>query len=206
MKVLIVDDNPVVRAGLRSVLSDLEEVDEVAEAGNGLEALKLLETQRCDMVFLDMRMPLLDGIATLESMKDVPVVMLTNSDDPELVREAMAKGAKGYLVYGEYTLDELVAAVRSCVRGGMVLSPPAVQAINAGSKRRDSSALAARYGISARESELLDALAEGLSNAQIAEKLYLSGKTVKNHLNRIYPKLGVSNRAEAIVLWLDRGY
>lgn len=202
MRVLVVDDNPVVRLGLSTMLEDVRVVDEVLEASNGVEALAVIGREDVDVVFLDVRMPVLDGLGVLERLDgSVPVVMLTHSEEPDVIAEALRRGARGYLVHGAFGEGELVSALTTCVSGGMVLSPAAVEvAVRGGSgapapSRND-------LGLTDRECELLDALAEGLSNAAIAQRLFVTEKTVKNHLNRIYPKLGVSTRSEAIVKWL----
>lgn len=209
MRVLVVDDNPIVRVGLRTMLTDLPQVREVVEAVNGRQALeRLAGPDRFDVVFLDVRMPVLDGIGALEGISGTPVVMLTSSDEPETIRRALALGARGYLVHGEFGEAELVAALATCSQGGMVLSPPAVEAMFAPAPAADpadaTQARAERLGLTAREAELVSALADGLSNAQIAKRLFLSEKTVKNHLNRIYAKMAVTSRAEAIVAWLSQ--
>lgn len=204
MKVLVVDDNPIVRLGLRAILTDLPEVTEVVEAADGRQALAAATGARFDLIFLDVRMPVLDGLGTLRELGDTPVVMLTSSEEPETIRQALALGARGYLVHGEFGEAEVAAALRTCSAGGIVLSPPAAVALAETGARPGPETGAGRFGLTAREGELMDALAEGLSNAQIAGRLYLSEKTVKNHLNRIYPKLAVTSRAEAIVVWLQR--
>lgn len=197
MKVLVVDDNPVMRAGLGAMLRTIEEVSEVVEAGDGRRALEILSATvpPVDLVFLDERMPGMDGVAVLEHIPDVPVVMLTNADDAPTIRRAVAAGAKGYLVYGEFGEAELVAALHLCRTGGTVFGPTAAAAQSVGTP-------AVRYGFTERERSLVEALCEGLSNQQIAHRLFLSEKTVKNNLNRMYAKMGVRSRSEAIITWL----
>lgn len=204
MRILVVDDNPIVRAGLRTMLTDLPEVHEVVEAADGRKALDAVATQPAfDVVFLDVRMPVLDGLGTLRELGGTPVVMLTSSEEPEIVQQALGLGAKGYLVHGEFGETELVGALRTCSAGGMVLSPPAAAALVQPAATAAPERQAARFALTAREVELVEALAQGLSNAQIAGRLYLSEKTVKNHLNRIYAKMAVTSRSEAIVAWLQ---
>jgi DNA-binding NarL/FixJ family response regulator len=207
MRVLVVDDNPIVRIGLRTMLSDLPQVSEVVEAANGQQALAAATgPEPFDVVLLDVRMPVMDGLTALEGMPGVPVVMLTSSEDGDTVRRALALGAKGYLVHGEFGEAELLATLLTCSQGGMVLSPPAAVALAAPAAPpppAESVDRAGRHGLTVREAELVAALAEGLSNAQIAKRLFLSEKTVKNHLNRIYAKMAVASRAEAIVAWLS---
>jgi DNA-binding NarL/FixJ family response regulator len=204
MRVLVVDDNPVVRLGLATMLADVDLVAEVLEASNGVEALRVLDGGDVDAVFLDVRMPVLDGLGVLERLDgSVPVVMLTHSEEPDVFAEALRRGARGYLVHGAFGEGELVSALTTCVNGGMVLSPAAVDVAVRGAAGVSEPARP-DLGLTDRECELLDALADGLSNAAIAQRLFVTEKTVKNHLNRIYPKLGVSTRSEAIVMWLGR--
>ncbi|WP_151526315.1 response regulator [Serinicoccus kebangsaanensis] len=204
MKILIVDDNPIVRAGLSMTLSQLDGVDAVLEASDGHEALDALG--QADVAFLDVRMPGLDGIEVLRRRTDdTPVVMLTHSDEPSIIRDCLALGARGYLIHGNFDAEDLLAALRTAQRGGAVLSPAAAQTALSGSEPAAApSAARPTLGLTAREVELMDALAEGLSNGDIARRLFLSEKTVKNHLGRIYAKLGVANRGGAIVSWLER--
>jgi len=200
MKILIVDDNPIMRAGLNAMLRGIEEIEDVVEASNGPEALDLLADPGpvpIDLVFLDIRMPGMNGLAVLEQIDDVPVVMLTNADDSETISAALSRGAKGYLVNGEFTGVELAATVRMCANGGMMLSPTAAARVSGVEPESHD-----RFGLTTRERALVEALAEGLSNRQIARQLELSEHTVKNHLNRMYAKMGVTSRSEAIVAWL----
>lgn len=205
MRVLVVDDNPIVRIGLRTMLADLPQVTEVVEAANGEQALAAVAgADGFDVVLLDVRMPVMDGLTALQGMQGIPVVMLTSAEDGDTVRRALALGAKGYLVHGEFGEAELLAALATCSQGGMVLSPPAAEAMTAPPPApAPPQDRAARLGLTAREAELVGALADGLSNAQIAKRLFLSEKTVKNHLNRIYTKMAVASRTEAIVAWLS---
>lgn len=209
MKVLVVDDNPIVRAGLHAMLEDIDLVQEVEEASNGQLALDAIRAGAHDVVFLDVRMPVVDGLTVLKELDGgVPVVMLTHSEEPDIIRECLSSGARGYLVHGTFGEGELVSALTTCLNGGMVLSPAAVPVALApasiGGEPTQAAAAAQEWGLTQREQELMDALAEGLSNAAIAARLFLSEKTVKNHLNRIYAKLSVSSRSEAIVKWLGR--
>ncbi|MDR1852493.1 MAG: response regulator transcription factor [Propionibacteriaceae bacterium] len=201
MNVLIVDDNPVIRTGLRVVLEAMEEVCSVLEASGGCAALRVVDENPCDLVLLDVDMPLMDGIATLDQIDDVPVVMMTDDGDPQTVREAMAHGAAGYLVYGDHTPTELAAAVRTCVSGGMVMSAPATQALNA-EPIQDAKTPNA---LTPRERQLFTALGKGMSNGQIAQSLKLSEKTIRNYMTNLYAKLGVENRTEAALRWLELG-
>jgi DNA-binding NarL/FixJ family response regulator len=205
MRVLVVDDNPVVRAGLSAMLGDQPAVSEVVEASNGQLALDLLAEGGIDMMFLDVRMPVLDGLGVLERMDAaVPVIMLTHSEEPAVIRETLRLGARGYLVHGSFDEAELTSALSTCRHGGMVLSPSAAGVAMQPAGSAPAAAATEDFGLTEREQQLIAELADGLGNAAIAQRLFLSEKTVKNHLNRIYAKMGVSSRAEAIVRWLGR--
>jgi DNA-binding NarL/FixJ family response regulator len=216
-RVLVVDDNAVIRLGLASLLTALGNVAEVLQAGNGEEAVAVAEKERPDLVLLDVRMPVCDGLTALPRLTPIaPVVMLTYSDEAAVVAKALEGGARGYLVHGHITEEHLAAALRACSDGGTVLGPGVVEILlgNAGGRAMETAeheaALAPRQQgpparlalLTAREVEIMQAIATGRSNADIAAAFFLSEKTVKNHINRIYDKLGYHTRAEAIVDWL----
>jgi DNA-binding NarL/FixJ family response regulator len=209
IRVVVADDNPVVRSGLVALLEATGEVTVVAQAGDGRRAIELTERLKPDLVLLDVRMPLVDGITAVRSLAAVTrVLMLTYTEDPEVVRAAVRGGASGYLVHGAFSAEELAAAVRDTVRGsGNPLSPVAVTALMSALKEpaapiADGVPERARFGLSAREAEVMDLIAQGRANREIAATLFLTEKTVKNHVNRIFSKLGVENRAAAIAQWL----
>lgn len=209
LRVLVVDDNPVVRSGLVSLLEASGQVQVVGEAGDGGRAVELAENLRPDLVLLDVRMPLVGGVEAAAPLSRVTrVLMLTYTDDPETVRASIRRGACGYLVHGTFSADELGRAVRDAVSGANPLSPTAVSAVIEAVRdtppRRAVASPAARAGsgLSTREAEVMDLIAQGRSNGEIAADLFLSEKTVKNHVNRIYAKLGVESRGAAIAQWL----
>ncbi|TXL62002.1 response regulator [Aeromicrobium terrae] len=202
IRVLVVDDNAVVRMGLRNLLDAREEIEVVGEADNGEDAVKENLRLEPDVVLCDVRMPGLDGVGAATQMSPTTnVLMLTYSDDLDVIRGAMAAGAKGYLVHGAHQPDEIVAAVVSASRGSSVLGPAAAKALltdPAPAPSVDRS----RWGLTAREGEVMEKVALGLTNREIAKACFLAEKTVKNHLNNIFPKLGVTTRAEAVSVWL----
>lgn len=210
-RVLIADDNPIVRSGLVSLLEAGGEVQVVGEAENGAQAIELATGHQPDLVLLDVRMPELDGVqAVTEISATCPVVMLTYTEDAEVVRAAIRGGASGYLVHGTFTAEQLTEYVRSAARGAKPLSPQAasvlfdaVRSDEDGRVRTDRQPDAAsRAGLSTREAEIMQLISRGRSNGEIAGELFLSEKTVKNHVNRIYAKLGVTSRAAAIARWI----
>lgn len=204
-RVIVADDNAVVRSGLVSLL-EAGGVNVIADAADGEKVIELAERLRPDLVLLDVRMPLVDGVTAAQRIaKTTRVLMLTYTDAPEIIRAAIGNGAVGYLVHGTFTPDELLKAVRQAAAGANPLSPAAI-AVLVGAVQ-DQATLPAesrgsRYGLSAREVEVMDLVAQGHPNGVIAERLFLADKTVKNHVNHIYAKLGVTTRAAAIALWL----
>lgn len=209
LSVLVVDDNPVVRSGLISLLEASGRVEVVGEAGDGRRAVELAERVRPDLVLLDVRMPLVDGVEAAAPLSKITrVLMLTYTDDPDTVRSSIRNGACGYLVHGTFSAEELGQAVRDAVSGANPLSPTAVSAVmeavrgGLSEPAANPAAVRATRGLSAREAEVMDLIAQGHSNGEIARELFLSEKTVKNHVNRVYAKLGVDSRGAAIAQWL----
>ncbi|MCL2468241.1 MAG: response regulator transcription factor [Micrococcales bacterium] len=197
MKVLIADDNPIIRLGLRAALESRPQITSVVEATNGAEALDVVEG--VDVVLLDVRMPVRDGLDVLpELVTTATVIMLTSTDQVEVAAQAMRSGASGYIVHGTLDPAGIAAAIATCVAGGTVtagLDPwPATPSLPTG-RQEDC-------GLSQRETEIMDLVVQGLSNSQLAHRLFLSEKTVKNHINRIFGKLGVTSRAQAMAAWL----
>ncbi len=211
-RVLVVDDNAVIRLGLASLLATLGSVTDVFEAGDGDAAVEVALRERPDLVLLDVRMTGCDGLTALPRLTPVaPVVMLTYSDEPDVVARALELGARGYLVHGQITEEHLAAALRACSGGGTVLGPGVVEILLGTAPRQRVAAGATtlsgppekRARLTGREIDIMQAIATGRSNADIAAALFLSEKTVKNHINRIYDKLGYGSRAEAIADWLS---
>ncbi len=202
IRILLVDDHPVVRAGLSGLLSSQPDFEVVGEASNGLEALDLLEKQGPDVVLMDLRMPQMDGVSAIRQIRaqfpKVQVLVLTTYDtDSEIVR-AVEAGATGYLLK-DVPREELFRAVRLCARGEAVLSPP-IAARLLGRMRGP-----AEENLSVRELEVLSLVAKGFSNKEIARKLKISEATVKTHLLHTFGKLGVDDRTAAVTVALERG-
>ncbi|MER5869392.1 response regulator transcription factor [Streptomyces sp. NPDC002044] len=213
-RVLIADDNPVVRAGLAALLATTRDLEVVAEAVDGREALVLTRRHNPDVVLLDVRMPGVDGISALPHLvRLAPVLMLTYSQETDIVREALLLGAGGYLIHGEFTSDDLVRAVRDLRQGRAHFTPTAANALVAelrsSSQQQRSVAQSSErihnsvaFGLSSREVEIMDLIASGMNNQRIAAACFISEKTVKNHINRIFAKLQSTTRSEAIARWL----
>jgi DNA-binding NarL/FixJ family response regulator len=219
INLVVADDNPVVRAAVHAFLAGHEdEVRVVAEAADGREALHAVRRHRPHVTLLDYRMPVADGLAVIASLAEHSrVLVLTSDDGPDVVTGMLRGGARGYLVWGQFEPLDLLRAIRSVAAGSSWLSPAAA-AVAASAFRaeqaRDDVARASRarqaaardrYGLSRREEEVLDLLSAGLSNAAIALRLGRTEKTIKNHLNHVFAKLGVHNRTEAVLRWTGRG-
>jgi DNA-binding NarL/FixJ family response regulator len=210
IKVLIADDNAVIRQGVRALLtSAADDIEVVGEAATGREAIEQAELLQPDVVLLDIRMPVMDGVKAAERLTDrFQVMMLTYSDDEPMVARAIRAGAHGYLVHGRFEPDELTRAVRDLAAGKRIVSPSVAPVIFDLVSRGEASAgggprpESGRDSLTEREREVMGFISRGRSNRDIAEQLVISEKTVKNHIRAIYDKLGVASRAEAMAVWL----
>jgi DNA-binding NarL/FixJ family response regulator len=198
IRVLIVDDHPLARAGLAQMLGELTDITVVGAAHDGEQAVALAHETAPDVVLMDLEMPVLDGIgATRQLTTELPgvrTVVLTSFSDQERILDALDAGAIGYLLK-DADPDDLARGIRSAARGESPLAPKAASAIIAlRERRRPASAL------SDREREILALVAEGLPNKLIARRLAISERTVKGHLTRIFERIGVTDRTQA-ALW-----
>jgi len=202
VRVLVVDDHPVVRGGVVGWLAAQPDIDVVGEAGDGLEALAAVAEHAPDVVLMDLRMPRMDGVAATGRITaahpGVRVLVLTTYDtDADIVR-AVEAGATGYLLK-DTPLPQLADAVRAAARGETVLAPPVAARLVS---RMRAPAVEAP---TARELEVLAGVARGLTNAEIGRELYIGEATVKTHLLRVFAKLGVDDRTRAVMLAVERG-
>ena len=215
--VLIVDDNPIVRMAIRAFLDADDDIRVVGEASDGRTAIATAQRLRPTVTLLDHRMPIADGLSVIVRLAEhTSVLVLTSDADAQLIAGMLRGGARGYLVHGEFDPPELLRAVHAVASGQGWLSP-AVAAVTI-SALRDHAAeqrvehsradqlqeLRAGYGLTRREEDVLDLLCAGHSNAAIGRRLLVTEKTVKNHLNHIFTKLGVANRTEAALRWSGR--
>lgn len=203
-RVLIVDDNAVLRRGVASLLEAADGIEVVGEAGTGKEAIAMAKEVAPDIVLLDVSMPVMDGIAAAGPLSKIAkVMMLTYAEDEERVSNAIRAGASGYMVHGRFTPEELEQAVLDLAQGRNVISPSVVSAVFEALREAPGAGEAeGPAALTEREAEVMNLLSQGRSNGAIATELFISEKTVKNHINRIYAKLGVVNRAEAIAAHL----
>jgi|SRR5690625_47594 len=206
MKVLIVDDNQLIRMGLRVSLEMQESVSQIFEAENGEEAIAIATREAVDITILDVSMPVMGGLDALEQLiPHCPVVMLTNEDDAVTVAQAMKNGASGYIVHGSLEPAAIVSGLATCIAGGTITAGLPLSAFAGSAVTPETAGSGQASVLTAREREVMEAVAQGLGNQEIASQLYLSEKTVKNHINKIFSKLDVTNRAQAIALWLRDG-
>lgn len=207
--VVLVDDQTLVRQGIRSLLELDGGICVVAEAQDGEEGLEAIEQHRPDVVLLDLRMPHRDGLWTLNALRsreiDIPVLVLTTFDDDEVVLDALRAGARGYLLK-DVTLEQLVGAVRTLASGGVLARPAitdrALRAARTQPPPPDSSAVQV---LTTRETDVLRLLASGYTNKEIAGSLHLAEGTVKNHVSTVLLKLGARDRANAVLRALHHG-
>lgn len=204
VRVLVVDDNAVVRTGLVSLLAAMESIDVVGEALDGRQAIRMAAELSPDVVLLDARMPVLDGVSAAATIsRHAAVLMLTYAESDDIVTAAIHAGASGYLVHGRFEPEELTRGIHEVAQGRSVLSPTVAPAVFALIRTNGwSSSLASQPLLTAREQEVMNLLSQGYANAAMARVLFISEKTVKNHINHIYAKLGVRSRAEAMARWL----
>ncbi|MEV6717861.1 response regulator transcription factor [Lentzea sp. NPDC051208] len=203
ISLLIVDDHPVVRDGLRGMFGADPRFEVVGEAGDGAEAVAAAEHLRPDVILMDLRMPGTDGVAAIRELvkRGVPsrVLVLTTYDTDSHVLPAIEAGATGYLLK-EAPREELVRAVEAAARGQAVLSPTVATRL-LGQVRKPAPA-----PLSQREREVLELIAQGSTNREAAKRLHISETTVKTHLLHVYAKLGVNDRAAAVAAAFSRGY
>jgi DNA-binding NarL/FixJ family response regulator len=203
ISLLIVDDHPVVRDGLRGMFSADPRFEVLGEAGDGTEAVAAGEKLQPDVILMDLRMPRTDGVTAIKELtkRGVParVLVLTTYDTDSDVLPAIEAGATGYLLK-DAPREELFRAVEAAARGQAVLSP-AVATRLMGQLRQPAS-----EPLSQRELEVLELIAQGKTNREAAKQLFISEATVKTHLLHVYAKLGVSDRAAAVATAFSRGY
>jgi DNA-binding NarL/FixJ family response regulator len=211
IRVLLVDDDPLVRAGLRMILSSADDLDVVAEAADGADAADAVRAHRPDVVLMDIRMPVMDGIAATTALRRLPspphVIVLTTFQADDHVMDALRAGADGFLLK-DTAPAEIIQAVRLVAAGEAMLSPSVTRTLLShlgDDATTDRRRLAAQRltSLTEREREVATAVGSGASNAEIAASLYMSEATVKAHVSRLLTKLEVANRVQIAILVHD---
>lgn len=207
IRIMLVDDQIIVREGLSAMLGVEDDIVVVGQAGGGAEALRLLPQINPDVVLMDVRMPGMDGLTALDQLKSLyptlSVIMVTLYDDPDYLYRAVSAGAAGYILK-DASRAELLSAVRTVAAGGAIISPGMLRDLLGHiSQLIDTSTAnqpcAPELGLTRREVEVLGLMAEGLTNQEIADRIIVSPTTVKTHVQNILQKLGVSDRTQAAV-------
>ncbi len=202
IRVVVADDHPVVRQGVAALLDAEQDIEVIAEVGDGRAAVSAAVREHPDVVVMDLRMPEVDGVEATANVRDrcpgVAVLVLTTYDTDEAIVRAVEAGAAGYMLKDSPT-EDLVDAVRRAAAGETVLAPPITKRL---ADRRHS---VSPDALTPREIDVVREVANGNTNAEIAERLYISEATVKTHLIHIYDKLGVSDRAAAVARAYERG-
>ncbi len=200
IRVLAVDDHPVVRAGIAAMLANEPDLAVVGEAGNGAEAVELFEAGHPDVVLMDLQMPGVGGVSAIRAIRaidpDARVIALTTYDGDADIHRALSAGACAYLLK-DALVGQLVAAIRSAAVGKRVIPAPVAVKLAEFTPRAD---------LTAREQEVLQHVARGLGNKEIAQAIGRSTETVKAHLESIFQKLGARDRAHAVTIALQRGF
>jgi DNA-binding NarL/FixJ family response regulator len=209
IRVLVVDDQSMVRAGFRLLLADETDIDVVAEAGNGREAIAQAARFHPDVILMDIRMPELDGLEAtrriLATDATARVLILTTFDLDDYVFEALRAGASGFVLKDDPP-EQLLAAVRTVAGGEALLSPAVTRRVIRHFARQQTHAPPPGVAtLTSRELEVFELITRGLSNAEIGEELFISDTTVKTHVTRLLQKLGLRDRAQAIVLAYQTG-
>lgn len=212
IRVVVVDDQALVREGLAMVLDHENDIEVVGEAGTGVEAIEASRAHWPDVILMDIRMPEMDGLEATrrilaETERPVKVIILTTFDPDEYVYQALRAGASAF-VLKDMPRAELISAVRTVADGGALLSPSITRRLIGQFTRRlaaDNAATARLERLTDRERDVLIAIGRGSNNAEISEQLFIGAATVKSHINNVFTKLGLRDRAQAVVFAYESG-
>ncbi len=210
IRVLLVDDQMLIREGIKSLLTLSEKVEVVAEATDGTEVKPAIEQYHPDIILLDLSMPKMDGIETLDYLKQqkitVPVIILTTFDDHQFILKGIQAGAKGYLLK-DVSLEALIDAIEIVDSGQKLIQPALTERLLDGLQgfKSDFNAPEMIETLTPKEIEVLGLMASGCSNKEISEALHKSEGTIKNHVSNLLAKLGVRDRTRAVLLAIERG-
>ncbi|MCL1895948.1 MAG: response regulator transcription factor [Clostridiales bacterium] len=210
IRIILADDDPIIVQGLSMIIGSKEGFEVVGAAGDGREAVRLARETRPDVAVLDIRMPVMNGIEAASAMLKEELcapLLLTTFDEPELIADALIAGARGYILKNS-PADRILSAIQAVAEGGTVFAPDVIGYIQSMIKAPQKSGGEAREnvfaGLTARELEIVALIAEGLSNAQIAERLFLADGTVRNHVSTILEKAGLEHRTQIAVKYFER--
>lgn len=208
VRILLADDQPLIRAGLRVLVADTPDLEIVGEAGTGAEAVRLVEEIRPDVVVMDIRMPDMDGIEATRRITTSRVLMLTTFDDDEYVYGSLRAGASGFLVK-DMALEEILSAIRVVAGGDALIAPSVtkrlIEEFAAGPRRRPVAPARPADGVTDREREVLTLVGRGMSNQEIAGELFISVATAKAHVARLLAKLDARDRVQLVIIAYEMG-
>ena len=210
IKVCLVDDQKLIRDGIANLLNLSSDVEVVAQAADGAECLQLISNQTIDVILMDLSMPVMGGIETIQTMQKngitIPVIILTTFDDHELILQGIQSGAMGYLLK-DVSLETLLASIKSVYGGERLIQPAITERLLEGLKGLDSGFTAPEpvESLTPKELEVLRLMASGCSNKEISDVLHKSEGTIKNHVSNILAKLGVRDRTRAVLLAIEKG-
>ena len=212
IRVVIADDHPVVRTGLRLMLGMEERIELVGEAADGIAAIHLVSEQAPDVVLMDLRMPAMDGLEAIEQIRAkfprIAIIVLTTYDEDELMLRSLQAGVRGYLLK-DSGLEIVLQAIERAARGEMLLQPELMQRVLDYAARRSAPALSSpethEVQLTEREQEVLTGIAAGERSKEIGARLGITRRTVESYLNSIYIKLNVDSRAAAVAVAMERG-
>jgi DNA-binding NarL/FixJ family response regulator len=212
IKLLIVDDQTLMRDGLKTILTLEADFEVIATASNGVEAIKMVQQHIPDVVLLDIRMPEMDGVTCIKNIKkmypDMKVIMLTTFNDEEYIIDALASGASGYFLK-DIEMEKLVQSIRDCFEGRTIIPHDVALKLAEGltkissSKKKDIETV--DLDLSERELELSSMMVQGFTNKQISLMIHISEGTVRNYISNIYSKLGISDRTQAVLYLKEHG-
>lgn len=203
IKVGIIDDEKLIREGLKIILSSYDDIDIIAMGENGLEALEICECSEIDLVLMDIRMPICDGVKGTKLIKekfpDIKVLMLTTFKDIEYIKEALKNGASGYLLK-DSSYDLIYEGIKASVKGNIVIHPEvASNILKFTPNEKNPDEICKKYNLNSKECDIIKYIADGLSNKEIGDKLFLSEGTIKNNVSTILSKLQLRDRTQIVV-------
>ncbi|GIH20577.1 response regulator [Rugosimonospora africana] len=205
IRVVLADDQPLVRAGLRVLINDTPDIEVVGEAGTGAEAIRMAETLRPDVVVMDIRMPGMDGIEATRRITGPAVLILTTFDDDEYVYGALRAGASGFLIK-DMALEDILGGIRVVAGGDSLIAPSVTRRLIAEFAARPTRAASRPLaGVTDREREVLTLVGRGLSNSEIAGELFITVATAKAHVARLLTKLDARDRVQLVIIAYESG-